>query len=541
MQWFSNLKIKVKLLTSFIIIALIAGIIGLFGLISMQKVDKLDGQMYKNMTEPLSELAVITQTYSNMNSDLKDIVISTDTASINDYTKNVKDNNDKLDKQLNQFSSTILTDDGKQQVQNIQQDKEKYMEVANKIIDLGNKNDTKGAENLINSQLKPIQKDLEQNLKAINDLKTNTAKSTYESNSKSSSRAMTLILVLMILGVVIAILLGIFIAISISKPIVKLVECSNKIAEGNLDVNIDVQSKDEVGMLAGAFRKMSANLNRVMKNINVASNQVAVGAKQVSDSSIALSQGATEQASAIEELTASVEEISSQTKLNAENANRASKLADDVKDKAQTGNDDMEEMLQSMKEINVSSENISKVIKVIDDIAFQTNILALNAAVEAARAGQYGKGFAVVAEEVRNLAAKSGDAAKETTALIEDSIKKVKDGTVIANNTAEALNEIVEGISKVDELADTIAAASNEQASAIEQINQGIMQVSDVVQENSSTSEESAAASEELSSQAEIMRKEVSRFKIKNFGNDDINGINPEVLDMLKNMNKKNK
>lgn len=302
------------------------------------------------------------------------------------------------------------------------------------------------------------------------------------------------------------------------------------IADGNLDTVITAEYQGEFVEIKNSLNKLILFLNQVFKEINSSASQVATGAVQVSVGSQSLSQGSTEQASAIQQLTASISEIAGQTKDNALNADHANKLATSAKEYSIKGNEQMKRMVDSMADINESSSSISRIIKVIDDIAFQTNILALNAAVEAARAGIHGKGFAVVAEEVRNLAARSSTAANETTALIEGSVIKVQTGTKIANETAEALKEIEGSVEKTANLVIEIAKASNEQATGIHQINKGIEQVASVVQNNSATAEESAAASEELSSQADLLKQMVLRFNL----NGDSNRTNPDEMKMLK-------
>lgn len=365
-------------------------------------------------------------------------------------------------------------------------------------------------------------------------------KTLLEQRSADNAMRRTITNYTIIVGTAIALLLAgmvaFFITRMITGPISEVNRAAREVAAGNLDVEITVRSKDEIGALSQAFLDMVNSMNEVLSKINMTAEQVASGARQVSDSSMVLSQGATEQASSIEELSASLEEIGSQTNLNADRATEANSLAESARTNAVEGDKQMKLMLHSMDDINQSSSNISKIIKVIDEIAFQTNILALNAAVEAARAGQHGKGFAVVAEEVRNLAARSASAAKETTDMIEGSIKKVEDGTKIANDTASALNEIVHGVTKVAELVDQIALASNEQASGIEQVNQAILQVSQVTQTNSAVSEESASASEELSSQAEILKDQVRRFSLKTLSTvayPNKEELSPELLDMF--------
>jgi len=303
---------------------------------------------------------------------------------------------------------------------------------------------------------------------------------------------------------------------AVIRPVNEAVICLEDISQGDLSGGITSDHKGDHAIMKNSLNITLASLNDILGQVSLSVEQIASGSQQVSDSSQSLSQGATEQASSIEEVTSSVTEMTAQTKQNAENATQANQLASSARDYAGKGNEQMQEMLRAMHEINESSSQISKIIKVIDEIAFQTNLLALNAAVEAARAGVHGKGFAVVAEEVRNLAQRSAKAAKETTELIEGSVKKVENGTNIANATAKALEEIVGGITKVTDLVGEIASASNEQAQGIEQVNQGLGQIDQVTQSNTASAEESASASEELSGQAAQLKQMLSKFRLKN-------------------------
>lgn len=542
MNWFRNLRIGTKLVASFVVVALITGALGVYGLLSMKNVDRDYTFLWENYGIGVGDLGKVGINFHNGRALTFRLLNMEDQAEKRSVLNDLQKLDVRTDQILTEFGATIQTEEMTRKFEALRSSISEYIALRDRVADLSIGGQNEEAQALLMSEGIVAAGNTEALINDLFDGRVANGETRSNDLSVETATASITMLIVVATTMLVAIVLGIFISRIISVPIRKLAASAEQIADGDLNVVIDIDSKDEVGALAESFRTMSDNLNEIMSNIQVAAEQVASGSKQISVSSMTLSQGATEQASSVEQLTASIEEIASQTRQNADTANHANELAETAKSNATLGNTHMKEMLNAMDDINTASQNISKIIKVIDEIAFQTNILALNAAVEAARAGQHGKGFAVVAEEVRNLAARSANAAKETTEMIEGSILKAEGGTRIANETASALEHIVGDVEQIAKLIGDIATASNEQSLGINQVNQGIMQVSQVVQANSATSEETAAASEELSSQAELMNQQVSRFTLRRDrrrGSHGIEDISPELMQLFEQMSEK--
>jgi len=561
-----NLKVSAKLFVSFIIVIALSITVGVLGIIGTGQINTAMDDLYFNQTLPMEYAANAVEYVQRLRVQMRNVVIyAGDTERMDKIKSDILEREETLLKYMDDFEQTISEDETEVRVlydEAIYLLNHDFIPALKDLITLA-ENDASQAELITALEETGGAADkVRENILQCMNLAIATAELANKASDSLYYLVLTLIIVALGVAIIVSVVLAAYVSGIISKPLIVLstfmkragstgdilihpdeadaiekyslikdeigqtiadsaafikrvniiAEELETVAEGDLSREFTALSEDDI--MGNSLSNMVHNLNDMFREIYTSTSQVSTGSSQVADGAQALAQGSTEQAASIEELSAAISDIAHKTKDNASKAADASNLAHTIKSNAEKGSHQMDEMMSAVKEINEASHNINNVIKVIDDIAFQTNILALNAAVEAARAGEHGKGFAVVAEEVRNLAAKSAEAAKNTEAMIQNSMEKAEFGARIADETAASLDEIVTGINESSRIVEEIAESSEEQSLSIVSINTGIDQVAQVVQQNSATAEESAAASEEMSGQSIVLQQLISQFKL---------------------------
>lgn len=566
-----NLKIGKKLIIAFIMVSALASIAGIVSISVMKDIDTRYSATLETHGFSQGDVAKLLSTFGRIDGNVHDAIGYQNMDDKKSAMENVQTQSADMDALFSAVDSRISSEESELK-QNLNEAKTAWQQYKIKADELIQRSEESGSfgtgkiQKQIVEELDPLYSVVYNSSYSILEAKVTDGQIYSDQLTAFSGNAMLVSVLLVVMSFVISIVLGIFVARGISRPITACADRLEKLAHGDLNTPVpEIDSNDETGVLAKATKvivvgltcivndlilvleamadgnfdiqskeedkyigdfepllraseTINARLSDTLSQINEAADQVSSGSEQVSSGAQALSQGATEQASSVQQLAATINDISYQVKNNADSAKEASGIVLHNGEELNQSNDKMQHLISAMGEISKTSQEIGKVIKTIEDIAFQTNILALNAAVEAARAGAAGKGFAVVADEVRNLASKSSEAAKGTTTLIENSIKAVENGTALVDETAKSLSRVVEGSGKVADTVDQIAEASMNQSESITQVTVGVDQISSVVQTNSATAEESAAASEELSAQAQMLKELVSRFKTKDHG-----------------------
>jgi len=565
MKWFSNLKIRTRLLLGYFIAILFMLLIGAVSLHTSQQILSSLHTVYADRVVPISQIKEVGNSY------LIGIIDAAHKANAKKISYDValtqiKASETKADRIWATYLSTFLVEDEKVLIAKLEKEFPPLKLGIQKLESILLAKDEKALDTFVRDEMYPVFDPITGHLEELIQVQLKVAKHESESSEQDFRESMVIFIGMFLLIVFVVIVMAVFMSGSISNPMKEIVKAANAIAIGDLNVSISkklitdsenineqIVSKSEIKILVSAFlelvqfikersailekiamsdltsnvalrseqdtlgkslKLMLSNLTSIIEKLSFTSQEVDLGAQQLADASTSLSEAASEQASAVEEISATLTEIGNSFISNADNASRMTQLSQTTSQFAADGNEKMRELITAMHEISASFEQISRINKVINDIAFQTNILALNAAVEAARAGQHGKGFAVVADEVRNLAQKSANAADETTNLIENSLLKVRSGNLATEKAADVLQKIGESAESVNALTNDLSLSIHEQKSAVMQITQGVDQVTTVTSMTAASAEEVAASSETLKRQVEVMRSLILGFKI---------------------------
>lgn len=556
----NDMKIQKRLIVCFIIVVVMASISGILGTILLIRTDQNYSKALVENGFAQGEIGTFNTYLNKGAATVRDIVLLTDEADIKEAQNEMQDIQEKSNAALEALKVNCQSSKELEYIKIIEDRLPKYRELREQVVELGLVNRNDEALELFRESASPVLNEIMSAAEGLADLNVDLGNQVSTSLTTQSRVTMFIIVAIIIATVVISIIFATIIAKAFAEPIIKVQQASMQMAQGDLNIELDIESSDEIGEMAKAFSSAAdmmksyiADINNILSEvsegnfdvntkvnfkgdfrnietaietiveslsdtlsqINEASSQVALGSNQLSESAQSLAEGATEQAGAVEELTATIENVTCEAERSAENANTAYKQAKEYEEEAENGSREMEQLSLAMERISNTSKEIENIITEIEDIASQTNLLSLNASIEAARAGEAGRGFAVVADQIGKLASDSAKSAVNTRMLIGTSISEIENGNHITQRTSEALEKVIEGIKMLAQTSKSTSEMSSVQATTMKQVEQGIEQISSVVQSNSAAAEETSATSEELSAQSENLKALVEQFRLR--------------------------
>ncbi len=512
----SDFKTAPKLVTAFVLVALIGAVIGAFALYNMKRIDDADTRLYQQELIGLSLMKEANVERLRGVVALRDALIATTGQEREDALKRQQDARNKVVALLDQAGPLFSTEASRKALSQLRAEWSNDDKVTASMSQLITRADlATSTESLkfLKAELVPQSIRMGNAMLELSKLKEQDAQQVSTDNTALYQQSRNITLLLMLLGVAAGVGLGLGISRHVTRPLGHAVQAAQRMSEGDMSQSLEAQGRDETAQLLQALERMRAQLQGIVATVRDNAESVATASAEIAQGNADLSQRTEEQAAALEETAATMDELGSTVRNNADNAQQANQLAQGASEVASRGGQVVAEVVSTMQGINESSRKISDIIGTIDGIAFQTNILALNAAVEAARAGEQGRGFAVVAGEVRNLAQRSAEAAKEIKSLIGASTARVEQGTALVDRAGQTMDEVVNAIRRVTDIVGEISSASGEQSNGVSQIGEAISQMDKVTQQNAALVEQSAAAAESLKMQAQQLVQAVAFFR----------------------------
>ena len=510
----NQMKISTRLSGAFgLLVALLLAMAGV-ALLELRDLRGSSEEISENWLPSVQAVGALDSQVASLRLTILAHMLTTDSAAKGSLDKQIADDRNKLAEMRKQYEALISSPEEKTLYEEFGASWAKYVEVNNRALDLSRNSDNAGATDIMSNVSRPQYLAIKAILNKLIKLNTDGAAAASKASLDTYSTARFIMVAFSVVAIVLALGAALWLIRSITRPLAQAVEAADRVVAGDLSGQIVVQSKDETGQLLAALQRMQQSLVNTVASVRSNAEGVASASSQIASGNNDLSARTEQQASALEETAASMEELGSTVRQNADNARQANQLAVSASTVAVQGGDVVAEVVETMKGINASSNKIADIISVIDGIAFQTNILALNAAVEAARAGEQGRGFAVVAGEVRSLAGRSAEAAKEIKSLITASVERVEQGTALVDKAGATMTEVVASIRRVTDIMGEISAASSEQSAGVGQVGEAVTQMDQATQQNAALVEEMAAAASALNAQAGELVNAVAVFKL---------------------------